>query len=82
MYLSYLDYNNNTVGTNQLSDKEQIDLLKVASRNKNIPKEDNANDKIAKQYLISNGFNLDEVSYMVSNECPEIYFNDDLMYIE
>lgn len=82
MYLSYLDYNSNIISVVQLSDNEQISLLKDANRNKQIPKEDDANNKIAKQYLISQEVNLDEVSYMFSDECPEIYVNDDLVYIE
>lgn len=82
MYLSYLDYNNNVVSVEEIRYNKAKVLLAAAKANNEISDDISDDDKIARQYLISQEINLDEVNYMVSNECPEIYFNNDLMYVE
>lgn len=82
MYLSYLDYNNNVVSIEEITYGQAKSLLICAQVNEGIPDDICDDDKIAKQYLSSQGFNLDEVNYMVSSECPDIYVNNDLIDLE
>lgn len=63
MWISILNYN---IGQIEVADITNFDL--------------NTNntdaDAIAEMWLISNGYNLDEVSYMLTEECPLCVVNN------
>lgn len=63
MWISILNYN---IGQIEVADITDFDL--------------NTNntdaDAIAEMWLISNGYNLDEVSYMLTDECPVCVVNN------
>lgn len=66
MWISILNYN---VG--------QIEVTDITDFDADIDKDSNIDiDQIAEMWLISNGYNLDEVKYMLTDECPLCVINN------
>lgn len=63
MWISILNYN---IG--------QIEVADMTDFNLNTNNTDA--DAIAEMWLISNGYNLDEVNYMLTDECPVCVVNN------
>ena len=63
MWISILNYN---IGQIEVADMTDFDL------NTN----NTDTDAIAEMWLISNGYNLDEVKYMLTDECPLCVVNN------
>ena len=63
MWISILNYN---IGQIEVADMTDFDL------NTN----NTDTDAIAEMWLISNGYNLDEVKYMLTEECPLCVVNN------
>ena len=63
MWISILNYN---IGQIEVADITDFDL------NTN----NTDTDAIAEMWLISNGYNLDEVKYMLTEECPLCVVNN------
>ena len=63
MWISILNYN---IGQIEVADITDFDL------NTN----NTDTDAIAEMWLISNGYNLDEVKYMLTDECPLCVVNN------
>ena len=63
MWISILNYNSG-----------QIEVADITDFDLNTNNTDT--DAIAEMWLISNGYNLDEVNYMLTDECPLCVVNN------
>ena len=66
MWISILNYN---IG--------QIEVVDITDFDSDIDKDSNIDtNQIAEMWLISNGYNADEVNYMITEECPLCVVNN------
>lgn len=66
MWISILNYNSG-----------QIEVADITDFDADIDKDSNIyTNQIAKMWLCSNGYNLDEVNYMLTDECPLCVVNN------
>lgn len=66
MWISILNYNSG-----------QIEVADITDFDTDIDKYSNVDtNQIAEMWLISNGYNADEVNYMITDECPLCVVNN------
>lgn len=66
MWISILNYNTG-----------QIEVYDITEFDANVDKDSNIDiNQIAEMWLYSNGYNTNEISYMVTDECPVCVVNN------